>query len=46
MVGQGREAAKQAIIEDPALSKELTELILEKVQPKVGESLAASSEEA
>jgi recombination protein RecA len=46
MVGQGREAAKQAIIDDPALSKELTELILEKVQPKVGESLAASSEEA
>ena len=46
MVGQGREAAKQAIMDDPALSKELTELILEKVQPKVGESLAASSEEA
>ena len=46
MVGQGREAAKQAIIDDPALSKELTELILEKVQPKVGESLAASAEEA
>ena len=45
MVGQGREAAKQAIIEDPALSKELTDLILEKVQPKVGESLATSSEE-
>ena len=45
MVGQGREAAKQAIIEDSALSKELTDLILEKVQPKVGESLATSSEE-
>ena len=45
MVGQGREAAKQAIIEDSALSKELTDLILEKVHPKVGESLATSSEE-
>ena len=42
MVGQGREAAKHAIMEDPALSEELTKLILGKVHPKVGESLAAS----
>ena len=31
MVGQGREAAKQAIINDPALAQELTDLILAKV---------------
>ena len=46
MVGQGREAAKQAIINDPKLSDELTGLILDKVHPKVGESIASSSDEA
>ena len=46
MVGQGREAAKQAIINDPKLAEELTGLILDKVHPKVGESIASSSEEA
>ena len=46
MVGQGREAAKQAIINDPKLADELTGLILGKVHPKVGESIASSSDEA
>lgn len=46
MVGQGREAAKQAIINDPKLADELTGLILDKVHPKVGESIASSSDEA
>lgn len=46
MVGQGREAAKQAIINDPKLAEELTGLILDKVHPKVGESIASSSDEA
>ncbi len=45
MVGQGREAAKHAIINDPKLADELTELILDKVHPKVGESIASSSDE-
>ena len=46
MVGQGREAAKQAIINDPKLADELTCLILDKVHPKVGESIASSSDVA
>ena len=46
MVGQGREAAKQAIINDAKLADELTGLILDKVHPKVGESIASSSDEA
>lgn len=45
MVGQGREAAKQAIMTDPKLADELTGLILDKVHPKVGESIASSTEE-
>ena len=44
MVGQGREAAKQAIIGDKKLADELTSLILDKVHPKVGESIASSDE--
>ena len=46
MVGQGREAAKQALINDPKLAEELTQLILDKVHPKVGESIASSSDQA
>ncbi|MEM8867283.1 MAG: recombinase RecA [Verrucomicrobiota bacterium] len=45
MVGQGREAAKQAIMDDPKLADELTKLILAKVQPKAGESLTGDTEE-
>ena len=45
MIGQGREAAKQHIGENPDFAKELTQLIMEKVHPKVGESLTGSSEE-
>ncbi|MEM1222797.1 MAG: recombinase RecA [Verrucomicrobiota bacterium] len=46
MVGQGREAAKQAIIDDPKLAEELTNLILEKVHPKAGESLTGDGDQA
>ncbi len=45
MVGQGREAAKQAIAENKELADKLTQLILEKVHPKAGESLGASRDE-
>jgi len=43
MIGQGREAAKQHISENENFAKELTKLILEKVHPKVGESLTGES---
>lgn len=44
MVGQGREAAKQHLIDHPDVADELTQLILEKVQPKGGESLTGDKE--
>lgn len=44
MIGQGREAAKQHIAENEAFAKELTQLIMQKVHPKVGESLTGESE--
>ena len=40
MIGQGREAAKQQVMENDDLAKELATLILEKVHPKVGETIA------
>lgn len=46
MIGQGREAAKQHVAENEDLAKELTQLIMEKVHPKGGESLTGESEEA
>ncbi|HKK19678.1 MAG TPA: DNA recombination/repair protein RecA, partial [Opitutales bacterium] len=45
MIGQGREAAKQHIMENEDFAKELTQLIMEKVHPKVGESLTGKSED-
>jgi recombination protein RecA len=39
MIGQGREAAKQHVMENDALAKELTALIMEKVHPKAGEAI-------
>jgi len=45
MVGQGREAAKQAISENKELADKITKLILEKVHPKAGESLGRSGED-
>ena len=45
MVGQGREAAKQAIAEDAALMKTITDAIMEKVEVTVGAVLAQSQEE-
>ena len=45
MVGQGREAAKSAIQEDAKLADELTQLIMEKVHPKGGDSVTGTSED-
>lgn len=45
MVGQGREAAKSAIQEDAKLAEELTQLIMEKVHPKGGDSVTGTSED-
>ncbi len=45
LVGQGREAAKQALAENPELMTNLTSLIHEKVQVSVGSVLAQSDKE-
>ncbi|MFO8027569.1 MAG: recombinase RecA [Opitutales bacterium] len=45
MIGQGREAAKQHLAENEDFAKELTQLIMEKVHPKAGESLTGESKE-
>ena len=45
MIGQGREAAKQHLLDEPKLAAELTQLIMDKVQPKAGEPVTGSSEE-
>ena len=45
MIGQGREAAKTHVAENEDLAKELTQLIMDKVHPKGGESLTGESEE-
>ena len=45
LVGQGREAAKQAIAEDNALMKTITDAIMEKVEVTVGAVLAQNQEE-
>lgn len=45
MIGQGREAAKQHLAENPDFAKKLTELIMEKVHPKAGESITGQNEE-
>lgn len=42
MIGQGREAAKQHVMENEKLAKELTALIMEKVHPKAGEAITGS----
>ena len=44
LVGQGREAAKQAIKDNPALAAKVKAAILEKVSVKGGESVTAESE--
>jgi recombination protein RecA len=43
MIGQGREAAKQSLLDNPELADEIMQLILDKVQPKAGESLTGES---
>ncbi|HAU60038.1 MAG TPA: recombinase RecA [Opitutae bacterium] len=45
LIGQGREAAKQALAEDENLMSKITDAILEKVQVTVGSVLAQSSED-
>ena len=45
LVGQGREAAKQALAEDNTLMKSITDAIMEKVEVTVGDVLAQSQEE-
>jgi len=44
LVGQGREAAKQAIKDNPALAAKVKAAILEKVSVKGGESVTAESD--
>ncbi len=44
MIGQGREAAKQHFVDNPELADQLTQLIMNKVQPKAGESLTGESQ--
>ena len=41
-----REAAKQHLIDNPDVAEELTQLIMEKVHPKGGESLTGDKEPA
>ena len=45
LVGQGREAAKQALAEDSELMETITKAIMEKVQVTVGAVLAQAKEE-
>ncbi len=46
LIGQGREAAKQYLMENPKIAQELTKLILEKVQVRGGTALAESEDAA
>ena len=45
LVGQGREAAKTSLAENPELMSKITNSILEKVQVTVGSVLAQAKEE-
>jgi recombination protein RecA len=45
LIGQGREAAKQVLSEDPKLMAEITSAILEKVEVTVGDVLAQGEAE-
>ena len=45
LIGQGREAAKQALAENDSLMKTITNAILEKVEVTVGDVLAQNQEE-
>ena len=46
LIGQGREAAKQFLIENPAIVDELTQSIMEKVHVEVGSILAKGDDSA
>ena len=45
LIGQGREAAKIALSEDPKLMEQITEAILEKVEVSVGSVLAQAKDD-
>jgi len=45
LVGQGREAAKQFLMDNPEVAEELTKAIMEKVNIQVGNVIASSDEE-
>ena len=45
LVGQGREASKQVLSEDPNLMAKITAAILEKVEVTVGDVLAQGQDE-
>ena len=45
LVGQGREAAKQTLAENPEMMEKITSSILEKVQVSVGSVLAQGDTE-
>jgi recombination protein RecA len=45
LIGQGREAAKQSLAEDPKLMTEITTAILDKVEVTVGDVLAQNNED-
>ncbi len=45
LVGQGREAAKQALAENPKMMSKITSAIMEKVQVSVGAVLAQGDTE-
>lgn len=44
LIGQGREAAKQYLMDTPAIAEELTQAIMEKVHVEVGSILAKGDE--
>jgi recombination protein RecA len=46
LIGQGREAAKRHLADNPDVMKEITDKILEKVQVVGGMSLAKAQEDA
>jgi recombination protein RecA len=45
LIGQGREAAKQFLAENPEVAEKITKAVMEKVQVAAGTTLGASTEE-
>jgi recombination protein RecA len=44
LIGQGRDAAKQALRDDPALAEKVTQAVLAKVNVKGGESVTGDGD--